>query len=249
VVPDPQFATQVHRVVPLAHTSGTTTHLRLEVQHDAGAQFPSHYAHSQTPRIRRAWQSFAGAMRRMEQRLGNGFALPLTRRGLKRVAQVVPERLHAPALDYARQRAAYQARLYDAAHTLVHHDCHPGNWFWREDMPGLLDWQLCRLGEGVGDVAYLLGTSLAPESLADQEDALLQVYAEALVANGGSLPGGISHLAQRYRVHLAYAFEAMLMTVAIGGFMPLSSSLELVKRTAAAVDRNGSLTTARMWQG
>ena len=203
MVPDPQFATQVHRVVPLAHTSGTTTHLRLEVQHDAGAQFPSHYAHSQTPRIRRAWQSFAGAMRRMEQRLGNGFALPLTRRGLKRVAQVVPERLHAPALDYARQRAAYQARLYDAAHTLVHHDCHPGNWFWREDMPGLLDWQLCRLGEGVGDVAYLLGTSLAPESLADQEDALLQVYAEALVANGGSLPGGISHLAQRYRVHLA----------------------------------------------
>jgi aminoglycoside phosphotransferase (APT) family kinase protein len=47
--------------------------------------------------------------------------------------------------------------------TLVHHDCHPGNLFWTQSQPGFLDWQLIRLGEGIGDIAYFLATALEPE--------------------------------------------------------------------------------------
>ena len=205
------------------------------------------HAYGQQSAIRRDWHQNAHAMRLMEERLGNWFSPPLTRRGLKRAGQAVPARLHAPALEYARRRSAYQTVLRKAPHTLVHHDCHPGNWYWHQSRPGLLDWQLCRLGEGIGDVAYLLSTSLPPELLAEHEDALLQLYAEALIANGSDLAGGMTRLARRYRMHLAYAFEAMLMTVAIGGFMPAASSMELVRRTANAVDRNFSLTAADLW--
>jgi len=43
-------------------------------------------------------------------------------------------------------------------------------------------------------------------------------------------------LLQRYRAHLAYPFEAMLVTLAIGGMMDTESNLELIRRTAAAVE-------------
>jgi hypothetical protein len=41
---------------------------------------------------------------------------------------------------------------------------------------------------------------------------------------------------QRYRAHLIYPFEAMIVTLAIGGMMSLESNHELLRRTAAAVE-------------
>jgi len=41
---------------------------------------------------------------------------------------------------------------------------------------------------------------------------------------------------QRYRAHLIYPFEAMLVTLAIGGMMDLESNLELIRRTVAVVE-------------
>ena len=43
-------------------------------------------------------------------------------------------------------------------------------------------------------------------------------------------------LMNRYRAHLTYAFEAMIVTLAVGGMMDLEHNLELIRRTAAAVD-------------
>jgi len=41
---------------------------------------------------------------------------------------------------------------------------------------------------------------------------------------------------QRYRTHLIYPFEAMIVTLAIGGMMNLENNLELIRRTAAAIE-------------
>ncbi len=81
----------------------------------------------------------AGSMRRWEDRLGSVLAVPLMRRGLSHAGNAVPGALHAPALRYARQRREAMQFLAAGTHTLVHHNLHPGNFFWRESQPGFLD--------------------------------------------------------------------------------------------------------------
>jgi hypothetical protein len=101
--------------------------------------------------------------------------------------------------------------------------------------PAFWIWQLVRFGEGISDVAYFLATSLAPETRRSHETRLVAAYAEELQDNGvtgielGDLP-------QRYRAHLAYPFEAMVMSLAVGGMMKLENNQELIRRAAAAVE-------------
>ncbi|MGZ5028166.1 MAG: phosphotransferase, partial [Methylobacter sp.] len=149
----------------------------------------------------------------------------------------IPSVLHAPAIHYAKSRRAAMRFLSDASKTLVHHDCHPGNLFWNHNRSsvGFLDWQLVRIGEGVSDVAYFLSTALNPETRRLHEAELLVRYAQALADNGvGDVDN--SRLVQRYRAHLVYAFEAMIVTLAVGGMMNLDCNLELIRRTASAVE-------------
>lgn len=179
-----------------------------------------------------AWM--AGPVRRLEDGLGTALAVPLMRRGLARAGDAVPEALHAPAVRYARQRRRAMAALAAGPRTLVHHDTHAGNLFWRGGAPGLLDWQLVRTGEGVGDVAYLLATGLVPEQRRAAEAALLERYREALARWGAPLLDP-ERLHARYRAHLTYAFEAMVVTLAVGGLMADDVARELSRRAAAAV--------------
>lgn len=183
----------------------------------------------------RTYQWLAGPVRRLEDRLGAALAVPLMRRGLRCAGHLVPRKLHKLAVRYARQRARAMRFLSSAPPTLVHHDCHPGNLFWNETQPGLLDWQLVRFGEGISDVAYLLATSLTPETRRNHETRLVAAYAEALQDNGIT-EIELGHLLQRYRAHLAYPFEAMVVSLAVGGMMKLENNYELIRRTAAAVD-------------
>ncbi|MCO5167448.1 MAG: aminoglycoside phosphotransferase family protein [Planctomycetes bacterium] len=177
-----------------------------------------------------AW--LAGPVRRLEDALGTALAVPLMRRGLARAGPAVPPGLHAPALRYARRRRQAMERLAAGPRTLVHHDTHAGNLFWRGGAPGLLDWQLVRTGEGVGDVAYLLATALLPEDRRAAEQALVARYGAALAARGVAPP---RDLFERYRAHLTYAFEAMVVTLAVGGLMKDPVAHELVRRTGRAV--------------
>lgn len=183
----------------------------------------------------RAYQWLAGPVRRLEDRLGAAIAVPLMRRGLHCAGQLVPIKLHRLAVCYAQQRARVMRFLSSSPLTLVHHDCHPGNLFWNRTQPGLLDWQLVRFGEGISDVAYLLATSLSPETRRIHEIQLVAAYAEELQDNG--IAGiDLGNLLQRYRVHLAYPFEAMIVSLAVGGMMKLENNYELIRRTAAAVE-------------
>ncbi|MEI8207842.1 MAG: phosphotransferase [Methylococcales bacterium] len=180
------------------------------------------------------YQWLAGPVRRLEDFLGTAFAVPLMKRGLRKAAALVPLTLHAQAINYARQRKQVMHFLQDVPRTLVHHDCHPGNLFWNESKPGLLDWQLVRFGEGISDIAYFLATSLNPESRRQHEIELIKLYAQCLKDHGIESID-FDALFDRYRAHLIYPFEAMLVTLAIGGMMDIDCNHELIRRTTAAV--------------
>lgn len=185
----------------------------------------------------------AGPVRRLEDFLGTALAVPLMKRGLRQAGGLVSPVLHASGIRYARQRRSAMRFLADAPQTLVHHDCHPGNLFWNEKRSkvGFLDWQLVRIGEGVSDVAYFLATALSPETRRLHEAELLVKYAQTLAENG--VDGiDVARLRQRYRAHLVYAFEAMIVTLAVGGMMDLNCNLELIRRTAAAVQEHDAFS-------
>lgn len=183
-----------------------------------------------------AYHWLAGPVRNLEDRLGSALAVPLMSRGLRLAGSSVPSALHKPAYRYAQQRRLAMNFLHDAPLTLTHHDCHPGNLFWNQNLSavGFLDWQLVRIGEGIGDIAYFLSTALDPKIRRTEEKHLLNHYVKNLIASG---IGDINqeHLNQRYRAHLVYALEAMLVTLAVGGMMNLEDNLELIHRAATAV--------------
>jgi thiamine kinase-like enzyme len=191
------------------------------------------------------WQSvhdpsykwLTGSVRKLEDSLGSALAVPLMKRGLHLAGAAIPKALHKPAIRYARRRRQVMRFLAAAPQTLIHHDCHSGNLFWNSDKShaGFLDWQLVRMGEGVSDVAYFLATALTPETRQQHEGELLAKYSQILT-KGGVIEIDSTILLQRYRAHLTYAFEAMVVTLAVGGMMDLDHNLELIRRTAAAVD-------------
>ena len=151
-----------------------------------------HARHWDAPSLDREYRWLAGPVRRTEDRLGAALAVPLMHRGLRLAGDVVPGTLHAGALAYAHHRRAIMRFLAGGPRALVHHDVHPGNLFWVEAQPGLLDWHLVRIGEGIGDVAYFLATALTPETRRAHEADLLACYRRALEDLGvaAARPGG-----------------------------------------------------------
>jgi len=197
------------------------------------AYFHAHFWNKVAPSPEYHW--LASPVRRLEDLLGTVFAVPLMKRGLHRAGSLISPVLQDQAMHYARHRRRAMRFLSEGPQTIVHHDCHPGNLFWHKSRPGFLDWQLVRAGEGISDVAYFLATALTPETRRLHEAGLLSSYVQILMSHGVA---GIDLESQlrRYRAHLVYPFEAMLITLAIGGMMDLASNLELIRRTAAAVE-------------
>lgn len=168
---------------------------------------------------------------RRELKLGALLSPSLCRLGLWRVGSAVPETLRQPIAQYARNRRAAQEAMSAGPTTLIHNDCHPGNQFVAADgRPGLIDWQLCRAGPWARDVAYLLATSLDPETRQSAEKDLLAGYLRHL----GPVAPDFDEAWLAYRRNVVYAVEAMLVTAAVGVMMPKSTSLVLVNRAATA---------------
>lgn len=188
----------------------------------------------------------SGPVRQIEDCLGTALAVPLMKRGLSKAGSLVPKTLRDPAIRYARKRRLAMRHLSSGAQTLIHHDCHPGNLFWNNSHPGFLDWQLVRLGEGISDVAYFLATALTPETRQLHEADFLASYFQILIDNGVA-DIDLTGLLQRYRAHVVYPFEAMLATLAIGGMMDLKSNLELIRRTAAAIEDLDAFSALPIW--
>lgn len=191
---------------------------------------------AQDPNLR--W--LAGPVRRLEDALGTALAVPLMKRGLKHAKDAVPIKLHQPAVRYAKNRKAIMKFLSDAPSTLVHHDCHPGNLFWHDNHPGFLDWQMVRIGEGVSDISYFMATALEPDVRRACEMELLCEYLKIMNANG-VVKYDFDCLIKRYRAHLVYPLEAMVVTLAVGGLMELESNLTMIRRSAQAVEDHNTL--------
>ena len=195
------------------------------------------------PALQKNHRWLNGFSHQMENHMGSLLAVPLMRRGLQRAEGLIPKKLHDPALRYSANRRSIKQWLTNEAKTLVHYDCHPGNIFWGDAQPGFLDWQLVRMGEGIGDVAYFLATALEPSVRRTHEKSLLNQYIEQLADAGGEEMDE-RRLFRRYQAHLVYPFEAMTVTLAIGGMMHEGSNLELIKRATAAVEDHDSFAIA-----
>ena len=181
----------------------------------------------------------SGPIRRLEDGLGAVLATPLMKRGLRLASDWVSSRLHNPAFRYARCRKQIMQFLSKDSLTLIHHDCHPGNLFWHNGQPGFLDWQMVRIGEEISDVSYFLATALDPGVRREHEIGLLSRYHEIMVSNSPKTPD-FKDLLNRYRAHLVYPFEAMIVTLAVGGMMQLESNLAMISRVACAIEDHDS---------
>ena len=174
-----------------------------------------------------------GPTRQLEDVLGSLLAVPLMRLALKKAPHLLSDECAKGALEYARHRKSIMALLNQGPQTLIHRDCHPGNFFWQNDQPGFLDWQLVRIGEGMADVAYFMATSLSSELRQEAESACLELYRQELETAG--IDVDYETLSERYRLHLSYPFEAMLLTLAIGGLMDKRGNEIMIQRAAQAV--------------
>ena len=193
-----------------------------------------HAAFMEKAKQDRSLRWLAGPVRRLEDLLGSALAEPLMKRGLRLTENTIAPELHQPALDYARSRKQVMRYLSTPESTLLHHDCHPGNLFWQNGQPGFLDWQMVRIGEGVSDLSYFMATALLPETRRRCEMDVLKHYFEIMRSNS-DFKSGLKQLYNRYRVHLAYPFEAMTLTLAVGGLMQIESNLEMIRRASSAV--------------
>ena len=176
----------------------------------------------------------AGPVRKLEDLLGTALAVPLMKRGLRLAGDKVDQSLNAGALMYAKKRKQVMRFLSTDKPTLVHHDCHPGNLFWHDGQPGFLDWQMVRIGEGISDISYFLATALEPELRRQIEIDLLKSYC-AILSEEQQTEWDFNYLLTRYRAQLAYPFEAMVVTLAVGGLMQLDANLEMIRRSSLAI--------------
>lgn len=120
-------------------------------------------------------------------------------------------------------------------HTVMHGDAHPGNVYFRDGNPGLLDWQAVRRGHPSRELAYTLITSLTPEDRRAAQRDLLCEYRRALAAAGGPVLNG-DELWLRYRQGALYAYVAALITAGMGGMQVEDIALEGLRRAVAALD-------------
>jgi len=100
---------------------------------------------------------------------------------------------------------------------------------------------MVRTGEGISDIAYLLATSLTPEDRKTFECSLIDFYIESL-SSKGIADLNPEKIRQRYRAHLIYPFEAMLISLAIGDILDITANKTLIKRTVSAIEDNHSFS-------
>lgn len=155
----------------------------------------------------------------------------------------VSARRIAEKTDIAVERGRYiddnhlaVARLIDTPpHTLMHGDAHPGNLYFRDGAPGLLDWQAVRRGHPSRELAYTLVTSMTTADRRAHERDLLDLYRGALAAHGGPALDR-DELWQRYRQGAMYPYVAALITAGMGGMQAEAIALEGLSRAVAALD-------------
>jgi len=165
---------------------------------------------------------------------------------LARFGDVVPEAVRRHVGAVHARRLELEEIWADAPATLLHGDPHPGNLYLRGDVPGFLDWQVLRRGDGLRDVTYFLVFGLPPEERRAREHALLAGYLGELAACGVPAPEPEAAF-ERHRLHALYAWIAASVTAATAGLQPGPVVRRAVAHAAQAVhdlDALGALREA-----
>jgi thiamine kinase-like enzyme len=166
---------------------------------------------------------------------------------LTRAASVLPAPLAArrDELWPAAERAA--AAHAQAPRTVIHSDPHLGNWFVTADGAfGLADWaRVCR-GLWARDVAYALTTTLETEPRRAWETQLLRRYLARLRDEFGvAISEEAAERAYRQQIFLALLMwtPTLCPPPTLPEMQPEATSLEMIRRIAAAIDDLDALGT------
>jgi hypothetical protein len=109
---------------------------------------------------------------------------------------------------------ALALRFADRLPTILHGDCHAGNFYLTTDGPGVTDWQLVQRGCWAQDVAYHIAAVLPEDVAVREERALLDHYLDRVKAHGGVTPA--DEVAwQDYRIAQIYGFYHWAITVRV----------------------------------
>jgi len=135
----------------------------------------------------------------------------------------------------------------DLPHTVVHSDVHLRNWYLVSgDTMGLSDWGCCTKGHWGRDLAYLLGTACTVEDRRVWQDDLIRYYLSILAENGGpavSFDEAFTHYRQQLFNALAWWTITYTPTPGMADMQPRESSLEFIRRIAAAMDDVDSIAS------
>ncbi len=119
--------------------------------------------------------------------------------------------------------------------TLVHGDSHLGNsWTTPEGHAGLFDWQLIHRRHGIQDFAHFLVSAFPTSLRREHERPLVEHYVSTLRANG--VPdASFDDIWDRYRLAVAYEWDAIATTVAFAGMQPIADPVAAFKRPNNAI--------------
>jgi thiamine kinase-like enzyme len=136
-----------------------------------------------------------------------------------------------------------QSSVSDRPHTIVHGDYRTDNLFFRGPAGGeefaVVDWQISCRGRGVFDIAYLLCGGLEAEDRRANEERLLKLYHDNLVANGVT---GYS-FEQCWREYRRMALYVMVYVVIAVGTLDAANErgmalwIAWLRRAVAAVEQ------------
>ena len=98
--------------------------------------------------------------------------------------------------------------------TVAHGDFRLDNLLFGGPRVAVLDWQTVKLGPGLSDVAYFIGSALQPEQRRSAENDLVRQYHQALTATGVSLSWDDCWLGYR-----RFGFDGLLMGILASMFV------------------------------
>jgi hypothetical protein len=150
--------------------------------------------------------------------------------------EVKPE-LETFVAGYAAQRPRILDELAAMPHTLVHFDFRADNLFFDGGSVAVIDWQAISQGGGAADVGYFLTQNMSTDERRANEDDLLQVYLDALIA-GGVTGYDMDALRRDYRVGIECGWIIPVLAVGSLDFTSeraIALWTEVIARTQAAL--------------
>jgi len=203
-----------------------------------------HAAHWESPRLHGDLAWLRGTRHDASFRIGRFLSDVSAGPAFARFGALVPRELQAAAGWISEQRLALEALWTRPPLTLIHGDAHVGNLFFDGEQVGFLDWQVAQRGQGMRDVGYFLGNSLAIETRREHDEALIRVYLAAL-AEAGVAPAPFSVAWEQYRLHVLYGWIAAVVTAAAATLQSEAIVRAGLERSSAAVMDLDSLGALR----